>query len=89
MGFESVWLCPWSRTQCVPLSLEGSTLVSLGVQGDSPIHQVITWVAWDEVPSKHLLLLATICSCICSVVHCLQAPWVPGQGRFPSAEHRT
>ena len=60
MGFESVWLCPWSRTQYVPLSLEGSTLVFLGMQGDYPIHQVITWVVWDEAPSKHLLLLAMI-----------------------------
>lgn len=89
MAFESVWLCPWSWTQYVPLSLEGSTLVFLGMQGDYLTHEVITCVAWDEVPSKHFLLLATICSCICSVIHCLQAPWVPGQGHFPSAEHRT
>lgn len=60
MGFESAWLCPWSWTQYVPLSLEGGPLVVLGMQGGRPTHQVITWVAWEEEPLWHLLLLAMI-----------------------------
>ena len=88
MGFESAWLCPWSWTQYVPLSLEGGPLVVLGMQGGRPTHQVITWVAWEEEPLWHLLLLAMICLYICLVVCCVGGPVGTRTRTFPPGQAR-